>query len=191
MLRSPATLSWTLPWAFRWMTSASRSIDSASGYFARAMSVALKSLSASPTLASSPPSRPRRMSSASPLARFRGGEFAAILVQDGERQEALRDGEVRLAVESLPQRQRLLEERLGALLQPQPLVDPADDQRERRLRLGLVLELGHRARGALVQDLPRRQRLPAGLAGIGPGEHLLEQARELQALSRSARISSR
>jgi len=51
------------------------------------------------------------------LARLRRGELAAILVQVGKRQDPLRDGEIRLAVEPLAQRQRLLEERLGALLQ--------------------------------------------------------------------------
>ena len=131
--------------------------------------------------ASSPPSRPRRMSSA---CRW-PASAAANSPRSWSRRRApggfprRRDPTGRTAAGAA---QRLLEERPRALAQPQPLVDPADDQRERRLRLGLVLELGHRARRALVQDLPRRQRLPAGLAGIGPGEHLLEQARELQGL---------
>ena len=86
------------------------------------------------------------------------------------------------AVEPLALGQRLLEERLGAIVQPQAHVDLSDGERERRLRLRLILELGHHPRSALVQDLPRRHRLPTRFAGIGPREHLLEEARDLQGL---------
>jgi len=65
------------------------------------------------------------------LGSLRCGEFSAILVQDGERQEAVRDVEMRVAVKSLALGQRLLEERQSAIVQPQAQVDLSDGERER------------------------------------------------------------
>ena len=80
------------------------------------------------------------------------------------------DCEVRGAVQCGTRRKRALEQRHGRFVEPKARIDRAHRVHQRGLDFGLIFELELDARGALIENLARRDRVAERLARVRDAE---------------------